>query len=270
MIAQLHIQVAAREGRSYLEKTYFTPPFKVANITEDKQSPWLHLMIMNSSPGVLDGDAYTTKIEIKENANLHLHSQSYQRLFDMKEGARQFQEIHLSRNTRFIYLPHPAVPHENAVFITHTKVYLEKSSLLIWGEILTCGRKLNGEIFRFSKYHSVTEIFMEGQLAIKENLLMQPAQLDPLRIGQLEGYTHQASLIFFNNGEPEQSWQDEIHEYLTMQSGLLFGISATAYNGMIIRILGYGAEQLHQHLQSIAFLLQQGKNKQKVKQAYAS
>lgn len=269
MIAQLHIQVAAREGRSYLEQTYFTPPFKVANITEDKQSPWLHLMIMNSSPGVLDGDAYTTKIEIKENASLHLHTQSYQRLFNMKEGARQFQEVHLSHNTRFVYLPHPAVPHENAVFITSNKIYLKKESQLIWGEILTCGRKLNGEVFRFSKFHSVTEIFVEDQLTIKENLLVQPAEVDPARLGQLEGYTHQASLIFFNNGKLSQSCQDEIHEYLAMQPDILYGISTTACNGMIVRILGYAGEQLHQYLQSIATLLQQ-KEKQHVKSVHAN
>ena len=41
MKAQLHIQVADRNGCSYLKKAFFTTPFKVANITEDKNGKQL-------------------------------------------------------------------------------------------------------------------------------------------------------------------------------------------------------------------------------------
>ena len=53
MNAQLHIQTALRNGITYLKNCYATPPFKLANITEDKQSHELQLMLMSSSPGIL-------------------------------------------------------------------------------------------------------------------------------------------------------------------------------------------------------------------------
>jgi urease accessory protein len=149
MIAKLHIQTAFKNGATCLQQNYFTPPFKTANITEDKRSNWLRIMLMNSSPGILDGDDYEIKIGLAENSSLQLHTQAYQRLFNMKKGATQLMEVHLEKDSSFIYLPHPSVPHENSIFTAKNKIFLNNDCNLIWGEVLTCGRKLNGEVFRF-------------------------------------------------------------------------------------------------------------------------
>jgi urease accessory protein len=263
MIADLHIQTKFSNGVTTLGKSYFTPPFKVANITEDKRSEWLQLMLMSSSPGVLDGDRYNLKIELSEGSSLHLHTQSYQRLFNMKEGATQQMEVYLQKGSSFIYLPHPSVPHENSIFKSTNKFYLADSCSLTWGEILTCGRKLsqgpsvNAEVFQFSSYRTITEIFIHDKLVIKEHLFMQPSLIDPNTIGQLEGYTHQASLIHLNGTTKGNSRQDIIYEYLSQQEEIISGVSVTGGNGLIVRILGYKAEQLYDHLQQITKLLQQ-------------
>src|SRR5689334_19524149 len=114
MIAKLHIRTASRNGATYLDQSYCTPPFKVANITEDRSARPLNLMLMNSSPGILDGDDYTMEIEVEKDCSLHLHTQSYQRLFNMKSGARQSLKVTLADSAELVYLPHPAVPHENS------------------------------------------------------------------------------------------------------------------------------------------------------------
>ena len=254
MISQLHIQTADRNGITYLKQSYCTPPFKVANITEDKKAGPLHLMLMCSSPGILDGDDYQLKFNIEENAHLHLHTQSYQRLFNMKQGARQQQEFYLQKNASLIYIPHPAVPHKRSIFTTCNKIYLEGNNKLIWGELLTCGRKLNGEQFDFIKYHSITEIYIQGRLAIKENWLVQPGITNVQAIGQWEGYTHQASLIMLNNQENTSVLYDAINHFLLQQQEITFGISTLPHSGLIVRILGYKAEQLFNCLNRIATL----------------
>jgi urease accessory protein len=274
MIAQLNIQTASKDGKTYLEQSFFTPPFKVANITEDKGAAWLHLMIMNSSPGILDGDSYSIRIDVGANSFLNLHTQSYQRLFNMKNGAAQLTEVVLQANSSFIYLPHPAVPHENSNFTARNKIFLTADCNLLWGEVLTCGRKLSkgviaSEVFRFSKYHSITEIFNNNKLIIKENLLMQPAMINPNSMGQLEGYTHQATLVCISNKMDNNGFKDEVVEYLESQEDIMSGISSTAGNGVIVRILGYGAEKLYEQLKNIAFISQQQKSKQPVKPVYA-
>ncbi len=252
MIAKLHITTALRNGVTYLKECFFTPPFKVANITEDKKSNKLHLMLMSSSPGILDEDKYELKVELAANCVLELHTQSYQRLFNMKMGATQNMNVHLQPHSSFIYLPHPAVPHEDSIFTAINKIYLEEGCTLVWGEVLTCGRKLNGEVFKFSKYHNCTEIYFHNKLIIKENLLMQPTVINVHSIGQLEGFTHQASLIYLNETADIKRLNKAISEFVSLHEGIVFGISSLQKNGMVVRLLGQKGEQLFNLLQDIS------------------
>jgi urease accessory protein len=254
MNAQLHIQVASRNGCSYLKKAFFTTPFKVMNITEDKMGKQLHLMLMSSSPGILDGDEYDVKIEVEQNSSLQLHTQAYQRLFNMRQGATQQMNVHIEYGASFCYLPHPSVPHDQSVFTNRNNFYLDNNCRFLFGEILTCGRKLNGEEFLFSKYHSISNIYINDKLVIKENLLMQPSLINVHAIGQLEGYTHQASMIYLQEDVDIKKIQLQLTELLSAKN-IEAGITAAPANGLIIRLLGNGAEQLYDCLQQIQRLL---------------
>jgi urease accessory protein len=225
------------------------------NITEDKRGKDLQLMLMSSSPGILDEDEYEFKIDVAENCSLQLQTQSYQRLFNMQKGATQLMEIALQKNASFVYLPHPSVPHKNSIFTARNKIYLGNNSTLIWGEILTCGRKLNDEVFEFSKYHNITEIYLDNKLIIKENLLMQPLLINPNIMGQLEDYTHQASFIYLNETIDIAELCDAVYELLSSKNEIQFGVSTTQANGIIVRILGFKAEQLFSYLKEIAELI---------------
>ncbi len=249
MNAQLHIQVANRNGCSYLKKSFFTTPFKVMNITEDKTGKQLHLMLMSSSPGILDGDEYDIKIEVEQNCSLQLHTQAYQRLFNMKYGASQQMNAHLGDGASFSYLQHPSVPHDQSIFTSRNNFYLGNNCQLIFGEILTCGRKLNGELFLFSKYHSISNIYINHKLVIKENLLMQPSLINVYAMGQLEGFTHQASMIYLDEGPDMKNIHQQLLDLLSVEKNMEAGISVAPVNGLIIRLLASGAEQLYDCLQ---------------------
>ncbi len=257
MIATLHIQVCSKNNLPILLKSYCTTPFKIVNITEDKSNPTLQLMLMSSSPGILNGDEYNILIEVAENAALQLHTQAYQRLFNMQLCATQTANVHIQAHASFIYLPHPTVPHAGASFVNTSNFYLQKNSTLIFGEVLTCGRKLNNEAFLFNKYHSITNIFMQKKLVIKENLLLQPSQFDVSIMGQLEGFTHQASMVCIHPTMNVPKLIPVLIAALHTQLNIEFGVSATPVNGVIIRLLGNGAEQLFSCLQQIFALLRQ-------------
>lgn len=244
MIAELHIQTALRGNITFPEKIYYTPPFKVANITEDKKDKTLRLMLMSSSPGVLDGDEYKLKVDINKDCSLELKTQAYQRLFKMKAGASQTMEVHLAEGGSFCFLPYPCVPHESSIFSARNRIFLSRDCSLVWGEVLTCGRKLSGEVFLFSKYHSITEIFLNDKLITKENLLVQPRLVDVNIVGQMEGYTHQSTLIYLNEKAPVKDLTAEINGFLSAKKDISFGITAAQMNGLIIRLLGFKAEQL--------------------------
>jgi urease accessory protein len=252
MIAELHLQTKLRDNCTHLKKVYCTPPFKIADVREDKRDKTLQVMLMSSSPGILDNDEYRIKIELDAGCALNLQTQSYQRLFTMENSASQFMDVLMANNASFCYLPHPAVPHEKSDFTSVNKIYLAGNCSLIWGEVLTCGRKLTGEVFLLTQYHNLTEIYLNGRLIIKENLLIKPAFINVNMIGQLEGYTHQGSLIVLNERADIKQIKIAVTDFLLIQSGIVFGITEAPINGMIVRILGQKGEQIHYCLLSIA------------------
>ncbi len=267
MIALLHIKTKLKQHKTVLENVYCTTPFKVANITENKKLKELQLMLMSSSPGILDGDAYQLKIELGAGSHLHLHTQSYQRLFNMKQTATQSLEVKLAELSSFCYLPHPSVPHKSSDFTAINKIYLAANCRLIFGEILTCGRKLNGEVFSFSKYHNITEVFINNKLIIKENLLIQPATINLKAIGQLEGFTHQASLIFISENCDLNEAGTLIDNLLAEEKDMIYGITETPVSGLLVRLLGQKAEQLHDCLKAMAAILTAITNQQQLSHA---
>jgi urease accessory protein len=81
---------------------------------------------------------------------------------------------------------------------------------------------------------------------LKDNILLQPQQAPPDTIGQWEGYTHQGTLIYLNTGQqPATAYIPGIQRTLEEEKDVRFGISATAANGFVLRILGNGGEQLY-------------------------
>jgi urease accessory protein len=254
MIARVHIETALKNDRTYLSNCFFTTPYKVVDITEDRSKNELNLMLMSSSPGILDGDELEMKVKLQENTTLHLQTQSYQRLFNMKKGASQIMEVRMDKGSSFSYLPQPTVPHKDSNFTAANNIYLSESCSLVWGEVITCGRKLNGEAFAFSKFHSITRIFLNGRLVVKENLLIEPSNINVHAVGQLEGYTHQASLIFIGEAAATKNLIENTNQKLNEQKDICFGVSSLQVGGIVVRIHGFKAEQLYSCLKAIGKL----------------
>lgn len=253
--ARLHIETALSGGRTVLRNSYCTQPFRLVNITEDRSKGDLHLMIMSSSPGVLEGDRYQLSIHLSKGSNTVLHTQAYQRLYQMKEGATQTVEVRMAKGSAFTYLPHPIVPHQGSVFYAKNTLVLEEGCTLLWGEVVSCGRKLNGEVFQLSSYHGLTEIFQNGKLVVKENLYINPAETAMHSLGQMEGYTHQATLIYLNEKAPLPAVTKTLLDLLQAQEGITTGVSTLPVAGLVVRVLGHKAEQLFDLQQQIASVL---------------
>ncbi|HEV7621502.1 MAG TPA: urease accessory protein UreD [Flavisolibacter sp.] len=254
MISVLEIETCIKKDRTILKKGFCTQPFKLAAIREEHEQKYLNLVLMSSSPGILDGDEYSFNFHLGKETSLHFETQSFQRLFQMKKGASQKTEIHMEKGSTLQYLPHPVVPHFESKFSGKNLIYLSDNCNLMLGEIITSGRKLNGESFNFSSYQSKTEVFFNNNLIIKENVVLMPAVTNIQRVGQMEGYSHQASLICIID-IPINNLKKEINKQLVSQKDILFGMSQLQVNGLIIRILGNKGEQLYSCLKNICLFI---------------
>ena len=258
MISELKIVTGYRNGASWLRESYYTRPFKLADIGIYRADKSLCLMLMSASPGMLDGDDYRMHITISAHTRLQLQTQAYQRLYSMEHGASLHMQVDVEENALFSYIPHPVVPHAGASFEGHNKITLRENSRLIWGEILTCGRKLCGEAFQFRLFHNLTEIYYRGKLVLKDNLYIQPERINVFALGQMEGFTHQATLIYADTRPEAASMADDLLALLSEEEDIAYGISQSAAPAIVLRILGNGAEQLFACLRKMESLLWQG------------
>lgn len=212
-------------------------------------------MLMSSSPGILDGDDYHLKIEVQQGAFLQLHTQSYQRLFTMRGSAQQQMIVHMQEGSTFTYLPHPTVPHVQSAYKGHNKIYMANNCTLAWGEILTSGRTMRDEPFSFSKYQNITEVYCNEKLIVKENQLLLPHAGNITGIGMLEGFTHQSSFLLLGQHLEAALVIHKLRNFLQTFAHITFGVTSLATNGIVVRILGYKAEQLYNiHLLMLQYL----------------
>lgn len=248
MIAQLNITTGVRNNRTYLQSAYYTTPLKVIDVTENKKEGILILMLMSSSPGVLDGDEYAINIDVGADCKLQIETQSFQRLFTMRGAATQTFTVQIKAGASFQYLPHPTVPHAGSNFLSKNIIHLAAGSSLLWGEVLSCGRQTSNEVFAYRRLQIITEIFIEKQLIVKENLNIEPSLFNPLHMGHYEGFTHQATLIFVSDKLSIKELTTTVQQYLATVENIDFGLSSLNANGIIIKMLGTKAEHLY-HVQ---------------------
>lgn len=252
MRSSVHISAGIADDSTVLLKSFFTPPFRVADISENRKSE-LRLMLMSSSPGILDGDVYEIKVELGKDAHLQLDTQSFQRIFQMNSGAHQQLEVMIDSLGSLIYLPHPVVPHKDSMFTSTSHFHINENASLVYGEVLTPGRKMCGEIFQFKWFRNLTEIFMGGHLVYRENIFITPHEQNLKGFGMLEGFTHQASWLLIDKNITEDTI-DKINDYLEHQGKITFGITALQVQGFAVRILGHSAEELYDCLKHITSL----------------
>tara|TARA_Y100001960_G_scaffold333267_1_gene437447 strand:- start:478 stop:1341 length:864 start_codon:yes stop_codon:yes gene_type:complete len=265
-MANLNIKTGFKEGRSYLIDSYVSVPFRITNVGQIKDDGCLYMMLGSSSPGLLDSDNHKIEINIEENSRFQLQTQSYQRLYNMKKGSSQITQVTLAPNSSFCYVPHPVVPQENSIFRNQTIINLDKDCELILSEIITCGRKNSeyiypkkkslGEVFRFTYFQNVTEIYFKNLLVLKDKIILEPKIKSVSTVIQLEEYTHQATFIYMNTKDADGACKlieemENVLEVIKNEKDISFGISEMSGNGFVLRILGNGGEQLFNCFQQI-------------------
>lgn len=252
MLSSLEITLAQRDGKSYLKEAYVTQPFRVVPVGQYKRDAAAYLMIMSSSPGLLDRDEHQIKIHLAADTKLQLQTQAYQRLFQSRTGSSQTTQIEMKDGAVFSFVPHPVVPQQASSFKSHNQVKMGTNCHFLLSDIVTCGRKLTGEIFEFQNFQNVTEIQTNGKLVYKDNVVLRPKLMKFDQLGMLEGYTHQGTLVYLNTASYSvDEWIEVFYNRYQDRAGLAFGISKLGVTGLIIRILGNGGEELFEIFQDI-------------------
>lgn len=255
MNGYLYLEAGYKQERSFLKNLFVKPPYKIADVTERQTNAYLRLMIMSSSPGVLDNDHHKIIVKVDSAASVSLETQAYHRLFPMKAGASQMIEVELADQACLVYLPHPCVPHRQTKYAATNRICITAGGTLVWGEIITSGRGLKNESFTFSSYHSITEVYCRGKLIIRENLLIEPHRADWNTIGRMEGFTHYGSLILICDRIRRSELKQQLDKSLNELQGVIWGFSETKDGHCVVRVLGHKVEPMYNCFKEVGYFV---------------
>lgn len=249
-VSKLNLRTEIRDGFHHLAEMYHTNPFGLMRFDKrHAHDPWLRYMIRSSTPGIMAGDIYEISFKVAKGTNLGLETQAYSRIHSMDEGgfATQTTNIEVEEDAMFQYIPHPTSPHKESVFHATNTINIAKTSRVIWGEVITCGRKHygEGEEFEFNKLSNYTRIYLDGKLIFKDRLYLDPREMDLRTMGQWEGYTHQATIFIYDQDLDEDHLLEHLEKAVENEKDIEYGITTTVGDAVVIRIVGQGAEQLY-------------------------
>jgi urease accessory protein len=245
---------AEREGKlTLLKESSYNAPYKVIHYGSRYLHEHLELILMSSSPGIMDGDEIDISVNVHEGAHLKLFTQSFNKLHPMENGAVQRTHVQVKKDGIFRFIPHPITPFAKSNFKAVNELHLDESATLIWGDILASGRVHSGESFEFTRLHVVTKIYSNKKLVLLDNQLLEPGRQPLKSIVFYEGYTHQATLIYVSPFAAEL--KAELDEILVEKYEQIdFGFTRCAPNAVMLRAMGDEGAMLHNWLSAMGQL----------------
>ena len=135
---------------------------------------------------------------------------------------------------------------------------MQPNSTLIYGEIVAIGRVANNERFEFRQFSSHLKVQLlqnNGQTKplVLDCIQWQPAQMKLTALSQMEGFSHQGSLVYLNLQKTSTEVKQIVQTLQQQESekSILIGVSQLNEGGLIVRVLGHRAELIQKLFEKI-------------------
>lgn len=164
---QLALKLArGADGRTVLSHRYMAYPLSVSPVfrLDEKEKNRAYLYRMNTSPGLLAGDALQMSFELDAGSQLYLADQAATKVHTMPDvGARATVEYQIKVGDRATleFLPEPLILFADSALKQTTDIALHATATLCWGEIILPGRLARGEAYEFRECWSQVRIRSE-------------------------------------------------------------------------------------------------------------
>jgi urease accessory protein len=228
----------AKYNRTILSDCYYDGALKVSRpVYLEDGHPTFYLIRVGG--GYVGGDRYKTCVDLDEEAEMSLTTQSATKIYKTTKGpARQETEIRLKRGSFLSLVQDPLILYQHSQFIQTTTVHLEQGVSFLMTDILTPGWAENGELFTYDWIRSKLTMYYENRLILLDHLYLKPMeQIESMMM--MEGYTHFGSLLFVHE-ETTETFVNQIQELLNVyDEDARIGISTLTIKGFMVRVLAH-------------------------------
>ncbi|MUT67233.1 urease accessory protein UreD [Paenibacillus sp. NEAU-GSW1] len=227
-----------------LANKYHTAPIKIAKAFPLEEG--LGVIVMDVSPGLLNGDRYELDWHAHKEANIWITNQSYTKVHPSRDdgGSSMLQCFSLEENAVVEHMPEPLMLYQTSRFYNETRVQLSPGAVWMQADILCPGRTLRQEVFKYRELHASLTVHYGDELIFAQRQRIVPGQQRLASPGCWEEQTHWATFYVFSDRvsssllEPIQQLLEELPAFdkhrvlagatLTFRHGLAVSAASTA------------------------------------------
>lgn len=241
----LHLTAEDRNGKTVPKHVYFEGAFKVMRPIYHDNTGQACYYLLNPGGGYLDGDRYQMHIAVENHAKLTITTQSATKVYKTpNDHVYQESEFRLKEGSYLEYLPDPLIAYQDAKYKQKNVIRMDKSSTLIYSDIITPGWSPDGDLFSYDTIQLLNEIYVEDELVVFDHIKLKPAKQDVREIGFMEGYTHLGSLIVVSEHTSDDLINRLYNSVSTEVQDCKLGISRLPVKGFTVRILAHTTQKI--------------------------
>lgn len=227
-------------NKTIASKKYFTGVFKLSPKMDigSEQIPTYFLMQLGG--GVVEGEHYNISVELKKDTRVVLTTQAANKVYKCENDLESLQEtaIKLHENSVLEYINDPVILYKDAKYKQENKIYMTKSSTLIYTDGITSGWSPDKKRFQYKRARLKTDIYVDDTLVLSDNMIINPREDNIEDLGFMEGYKNFATLIIINHKIDDKIIEKLRHEVNELNLDINLGISPIEVSGFIVRIMG--------------------------------
>lgn len=241
----LKLDVENRKGKTVAKNVYFQGALKVMRPVYHDESGQACFYILNPGGGYLDGDRYSLRISLENQARLTLTTQSATKVYKTPTThAYQETEIFLQEGCYLEYFPDPLIAYQQARYKQKNVIHMVKGATLLYSDIITPGWSPDGKRFSYENLQLINEIYMDDELVVYDHIRLNPGAQNIEGIGFMQGYTHLGSMLVVEE-RTTPDLLDRLYHALNLNTHACdIGLSLLPVKGFTLRVLANSTQTI--------------------------
>jgi urease accessory protein len=254
----LELDLVCDNGRTAITHQRSRPPLQTFGLQEADDCGSAYLQIVNPCGGLFEGDSAEVEVNLRRGAHLYLTTQAATKIYPAEHGqiTRQQVRLHVASSAILEYFPLPLIPFARALYTQEIEILVESGGICLVAEVLAPGRIARGEYLAYQMVRSRVEGWMDDQLALFEQWMLKPEQESYAGVGMLDGQSYVATLYVLTS-QDLNPWTRAWNHCLTERYGERLGITALAYGGLAVRLLGQTGQEVLRCLAAVHRLIRE-------------
>jgi len=259
-VGALALTLEESSGKTVISELFSRVPLRVqrALYLEESLPSMAYLYLISPSDGILQGDRYRIDIALKNNARVHITTQSATKLYYMERNyATQIVNISLDDGCYLEYVPDQIIPYSHSRFYQKVSLKVHGNSTLMYSEVVVPGRVAHGESFGYDVcYLKTLARNHHDELIFVDVARLIPSAGNLKTLGILGDYDVFGNIFLVTSEKNLVELMSRVNSARQKFPDLLVGATNLPHDaGILIRVLGNRAEEIKPFIYEVTVIV---------------